>query len=164
MNDHQDFRSNLADLLPQLRRFALALTRSKHDADDLVQSAVERALTRSEQWTPDTRLDSWVYKIMQNLWIDQRRQAARRETSAIDTAEHITGDDGREITENRLMAGRAKQAFDALPDDLRAAAVLVIANGLSYAEAAKTLDVPIGTIMSRVSRSRAAVIKALEGH
>lgn len=163
MNDLQSFRSNLADLLPQLRRFALGLTRTRHDADDLVQSAVERALSHAKQWTPGTRLDSWMYRIMQNIWIDQKRSAGRRETTTIDEAVSITGEDGRDVTESKIMAEHAKHAFALLPDELRAAAVLVIVNGLSYAEAAKSLDVPIGTIMSRVSRSRAALVKSLGG-
>lgn len=163
MNEHHQFRSELAKLLPQLRRFALALARTRHDADDLVQSALERAMLRAEQWTPGTRLDSWVYRIMQNLWIDQRRSGARRETAPIDAARNIGGEDGRDVTEQKIMAGRVQAAFDALSPELRTAAVLVMVNGLSYAEAASVLDVPLGTIMSRVSRSRAAVVKALGG-
>lgn len=164
MKEHRQFRSDLAKLLPQLRRFALALARTRHDADDLVQSTVERAMLRAEQWTPGTRLDSWVYRVMQNLWIDQKRGSARRETAPIDEALDISGEDGREITEQKIMAERAKRAFDQLSPELRATAVLVILNGLSYAEASATLGVPVGTVMSRVSRSRVALIEALGGN
>jgi RNA polymerase sigma-70 factor (ECF subfamily) len=163
MNDRHEFRSHLAELLPQLRRFALALTRTRHDADDLVQAAVERAMLRSEQWMPGTRLDSWVYRIMQNLWIDKTRSGRRRETAPLDAANDVSIEDGRVVTENKIMAERAMRAFDALTPELRGAAVLVILNGLSYADAAAALEVPIGTIMSRVSRARAALVKALGG-
>lgn len=158
----EDFREKVAALLPQLRRFALAMTGAPHDADDLVQSAIERALSRAEQWRPETRLDSWMYKIVQNLWIDQtRRRRTRGEASPLDDALHIAGEDGRDTAERRLMLSSARTAFAALAPELRAAAGLVILNGLSYREAAETLEVPIGTIMSRVSRSRRALEEAL---
>lgn len=158
----EDFRSKVAALLPKLRRFALAMAGTPHDADDLVQSAVERALSRAEQWRPDTRLDSWMYRIVQNLWIDQtRRRRTRGETAVLDDALHIAGEDGREVTERRLMLGRVREAFGGLAPELREAAGLVILNGMSYREAAETLGVPIGTIMSRVSRSRRALEEAL---
>ena len=71
------FRHDLAALLPRVRRFALALTGAVADADDLTQAALERALVRQRQFTPGTRLDSWVFRIAQNLWIDQMRSRAR---------------------------------------------------------------------------------------
>lgn len=158
----EDFRTRVTALLPQLRRFALAMTGAPHDADDLVQSAIERALSRAEQWRPDTRLDSWMYKIVQNLWIDQtRRRRTRGEAAPMDDALHIPGEDGRETAERRLMLQSARAAFAGLAPELRAAASLVILNGLSYREAAETLEVPIGTIMSRVSRARRSLETAL---
>jgi RNA polymerase sigma-70 factor, ECF subfamily len=166
-DNHQDFRTNLAALLPQLRRFALSLTGAAHDADDLVQSAIERALARQDQWRPDTRLDSWMYRIVQNLWIDQTRHRRRRPSEPIEEALHLAGEDGRDVTERRLMLKAAKAAFDQLAPEMRAAASLVILNGMSYRDAAEALDVPIGTIMSRVARSRrsleAALLPAVEG-
>ncbi|MGZ8362930.1 MAG: RNA polymerase sigma factor [Caulobacteraceae bacterium] len=160
-----DFPKKVAALLPKLRRFALALTGSPADADDVVQSAVEKALTRAEQWRPGTSLDSWMYRIVQNHWIDQRRTAARRGATAdLDgVALHIAGEDGRETTERRALLRSAWAAFEALSPDLRQAAALVILNGASYQEAAETLNVPIGTIMSRVSRSRKALEQAVNG-
>jgi RNA polymerase sigma-70 factor (ECF subfamily) len=157
-----NFRSELAALLPKLRRFALALTGTRHDADDVTQAAVVRALARPELWTPGTRLDSWMYKIVQNLWIDQLRSARRRNESVpLEDAAHVVGEDARQTTENRLMLAKAREAFDALAPEIRAAGALVILNGLSYAQAAETLGVPIGTIMSRVSRARAGLAAAL---
>jgi len=157
----EDFRDMVAALLPQLRRFALALARTPHDADDLVQSAIERALARQEQWKPDTRLDSWMYRIVQNLWIDQTRQGRRRAAEPIEEAHALVGEDGRDVTERRLMLQAAKAAFDRLQPEMRAAASLVILNGMSYRDAAEALDVPIGTIMSRVARSRRSLEEAL---
>lgn len=160
--DPEDFREMVAALLPQLRRFALALARTSHDADDLVQSAIEKALAKQEQWRPETRLDSWMYRIVQNLWIDQTRQGRRRATQPIEDAYAVAGEDGREVTERRLMLRAAKTAFDGLQPEMRAAASLVILNGMSYRDAAEALDVPIGTIMSRVSRSRRSLEEALK--
>ncbi len=160
-----DFRSQVGALLPKLRRFALALTGSPHDADDVVQSAIEKALSREEQFRPGTRLDSWMYRIVQNLWIDQARGRKRRGEHADidDAALHIVGEDGRVVAERRLMLKAAWSAFETLSPELRAAASLVILNGASYQEAAETLDVPIGTIMSRVARSRRALEQAVGG-
>ena len=76
----EDVRAQLIALLPRLRRFALGLTGSRDDADDLVQAACERALNRLHQWEPDTRLDSWMFRIVKTIWIDQwRSQKARGE-------------------------------------------------------------------------------------
>src|SRR6185503_5641087 len=80
MDQPLSFEDGLVELLPRLRRFANALTRSPADADDLVQMAIERALRSQCQWQPGTRLDSWVYRIMRNLWIDTVRSRSRKET------------------------------------------------------------------------------------
>jgi len=74
----QNVPEQIVALLPRLRRFARNLTRDHHDADDVVQLAVERALTRLEQWDSDARLDSWMFKIVRNAWIDEVRARSRR--------------------------------------------------------------------------------------
>jgi RNA polymerase sigma-70 factor (ECF subfamily) len=153
-----DFRSELAELIPKLRRFAFGICGTAHDADDLVQSAMERALRNEDQWRPGTRLDSWMYRIMQNLWIDQMRQRRSRGTVApLEDAFAVVGEDARVTVENRDMAARAIAAFNALSPEVKAAAAMVILNGQSYRQAADALDVPIGTIMSRVARARRAL-------
>jgi RNA polymerase sigma-70 factor, ECF subfamily len=162
VDPNQDLRSGLVALLPRLRRFAFGLCRSAADADDLVQSAVERALKSEHAWQPGTRLDSWMYRILQNTWIDQtRRHRSRGDETPIDEAFEVVGEDARETLETRAMAAKALQAFGALSPDIRAAASLVILNGQSYREAADALDVPVGTIMSRVSRARRSLETAL---
>lgn len=162
MDETDSFRTELVALLPKLRAFALAMARNAHDADDLVQSAFERALKHGRNADPGFRLDSWMYKIVQNLWIDQtRRKKVRSETATLDDAVQIAGDDGRRVVEGRSSLSRVKTAFDNLSPELRAAASLVIVNGASYREAADALDVPIGTIMSRVARARGAMKESL---
>ena len=159
-----DVRTQLAQFIPRLRRFALTLTRSQVDADDLAQSTLERALACLQQWERGTRLDSWLYRIAQNLWIDQRR-AARLcgPTESADTAMLLPGEDGRESNERQLMVREAIAALASLPQDQQAVLALVSIGGLSYSEAAKVLDVPIGTVMSRLARARRAIAAQVLG-
>ena len=160
---YDDVRRQLGQFTPRLRRFALTLTRSQVDADDLVQSTLERALMYLQQWEPGTRLDSWLYRIAQNLWIDQRRRA-RLCSSAESTDDMLlTGEDGREINERQLMVRDAIRALASLPDEQQAVVALVSIEGLSYAEAANVLDVPIGTVMSRLARARRAIAAQVLG-
>lgn len=148
----------IVDLLPRLRRFALTLTRHKDDADDLVQATVERALARLGSWKEDSRLDSWMFKIMQNHWIDQTR--ARRTRGPQDTDYDLAstpGADGRDVMESRLTLRATLDAAMALPEEQRSVLMLVVVEGLSYRDAADILAVPVGTVMSRLSRARLAL-------
>jgi RNA polymerase sigma-70 factor (ECF subfamily) len=156
-------RTQLGQFTPRLRRFALTLTRSQVDADDLVQSTLERALAYCEQWEPGTRLDSWLYRIAQNLWIDQRRRARLRGSSESADAMMLTGEDGREINERQLMVRDAIRALASLPEEQQAVVALVSIEGLSYGEAAKVLNVPIGTVMSRLARARRSIAAKVFG-
>ena len=154
----KQFRSELVAMLPRLRRFALSLARNRQDADDLVQTAVVRALTQEEAAQNAERLASWLYRIVKNLWIDERRrQAVRGTPEPIDNLNDAPGDDGRRQIEARSDLARAQRIFDRMSPELQTAAVLVIVHGLSYRAAADLLEVPIGTVMSRVSRARRAL-------
>jgi RNA polymerase sigma-70 factor, ECF subfamily len=153
-----DFRTQLVDLMPRLQRFSRGLTGSDADADDLVQSTLLRALDRLDQWQPGTRLDSWLYRIAQNLWIDQvRARRSRGTVSDLDELEVVVGSDGRVTTEAQLTLADTQRALAELPEEQRAVVLLVAVDELSYAEAAAALDVPIGTIMSRLARARRAL-------
>lgn len=150
--------------MPRLRRFAHGLTGSAADADDLVQCTLERALEKLSQWQPGTRLDSWLYRIAQNLWIDQIRSARTRGTAVdVEALDSVAGSDGRVTTEQQLTLRDTRRALAELPDEQRAVLMLVAVEDMSYAEAAKVLDVPVGTIMSRLSRARRALAERL-GH
>lgn len=151
-------RSELIALLPRLRRFARALTRSADEADDLVQTSVERALKNLANWIPGTRLDSWMFRIMKNCWIDEvRSKAVRGRVFAPEEAAMNVGADGAADMELHLEAQAAKAAMEELPDEQRLAVALVLVEGFSYREAADMLDVPIGTLTSRLARGRAAI-------
>lgn len=161
-----EVRTELISLLPRLRRFAYGLTGSVEDGDDLVQSACERALSRIDQFQPGTRLDSWMYRIMQNIRIDQRRsQQSRREFASdpADLADLVVADARREL-DSRMTLGAVRSAVADLSEDQRAVLLLVCVEGQSYKEAAETLSIPVGTVMSRLARARLAVGAALDGN
>ena len=142
-------------LLPRLRRFALGLTGSRDAADELVQSACERALSRLHQWTPGTRLDSWMYRITQTLWISElRREKVRADAVDPATLEGVAWIDGREQSEVHLTLARAVSIIGELPEEQRAVLLLVCVEGFSYKEVAETLDLELGTVMSRLARAR----------
>jgi RNA polymerase sigma-70 factor, ECF subfamily len=164
-NDAPDrFHEDLVALLPKLRRFAFGLAGSRADGDDLVQGALAKALTSRDQWQPGTRLDSWLYRIIQNHWIDTvRAQRARGETVPLDDAHDLVGDDGLRTAENTMALAKMKSALATLPEEQRAVLVMVGLEGVSYAAAAETLGIPIGTVMSRLARGRAALAMAVYG-
>lgn len=149
-------RAELVKLMPRLRRFALALTGSRADGDDLVQDALERALKRLDQWRPGTRLDSWLFKIAQNAWIDQMRsRRARGRVLDIDPDADAPGVDGARAMEAHLTLAKALEALAAMPEEQRVVVTLVLIEGFTYAEAADILGVPEGTVTSRLGRARA---------
>lgn len=160
-----DFRQAMVALLPRLRRFAYSLSHTMDDADDLVQTACERALARQSQFDPNTRLDSWMYRIVQNAWYDRQRAAsARGHTSDEIVIESL------ESNERSLQALEARQELEAvhrciqsMPDNQRVVISLVTIEGKSYKEAAEILEVPMGTVMSRLARGRRRLTEALPG-
>lgn len=150
-------------LIPRLRRFGYALTGSREDADDLTQIALEKALSRIDQWRPGTRLDSWLFRIAHNAWIDEVRARKRRGVPVdIDATSHLRGDDGRDVTNARLDLAEVRAVIASLPEDQRAVLALVAIDGLSYQEAANALEIPIGTVMSRLARARKAISQRIE--
>jgi RNA polymerase sigma-70 factor (ECF subfamily) len=162
-NARDDIGLRMVSFLPRLRRFAHSLTRDQERSEDLVQETCARALARSDQWRPDTRLDSWMYRIAQNLWIDQMRaEKVKGEIIDIAAAGDISGCDGRVVTESRLSLLELRKQIALLPADQRALLGLVCMDGLSYKEAAQALDSPEGTVMSRLARARRTLNEAVE--
>jgi RNA polymerase sigma-70 factor (ECF subfamily) len=154
----------IVDLLPRLRRLARVLSRDPADADDLVQATVERALIHREQWRPGTRLDSWMFRIMKNAWIDESRSRSRRgRVFAPEEQGETVGSDGAAAMDARLIAADISRAMARLPDEQRLAVALVLVEGLSYKEAADVLEVPQGTLTSRLVRGRMALLADLQG-
>jgi RNA polymerase sigma-70 factor (ECF subfamily) len=159
MESSPPFEDQLAALLPRLRRFAHALSRNPADADDLTQAAIERALKSKAQWQPGTRLDSWCYRIARNLWIDTARARSRKGKleAPPEEAERV-GEDPREAIHASLDLKRMMVAMERLPDEQREVVALILIEGFGYREAAEMLDLPIGTVSSRLVRGRTALL------
>lgn len=153
------FEDQLAATLPRLRRFAHGLSRNPADADDLTQMTIERALRAQGQWQPGTSLDSWLYRIMRNLWIDTVRSRGRKDRveAPAETAETL-GHDPRDGIEAAIDLQRAMAAMERLPDEQREVVALILIEGFGYREAAELLGLPIGTVSSRLVRGRLALL------
>jgi RNA polymerase sigma-70 factor, ECF subfamily len=150
-------------LLPRLRRFALMLTGSRADADDLVQATCERAILRRDAWLAGSALDRWLFKIAHNLHRNQRRDHANRLRLVQAHGEtQPWATDGAGHAESGAMLREVRERILGLPEEQRAALTLVAIEGLSYQEAADLLEVPIGTVTSRLGRAREALRAALE--
>lgn len=159
-----DLGSALIDLLPRLRRYALALTRSADVADDLVQSACERALAAAAGPAAGVPLDAWMFRVLRNLWIDGgRRAAARGVEEDVDERFDLAGGDAAQEIEQRLFLAEVRRAIDALPAESRDVLLLVCVEERSYRDAAEMLGIPIGTVMSRLARARARLAELTGG-
>lgn len=164
MESSEAFERDLTKLLPRLRRFAHGLSRSPADADDLTQATIERALRAREQWEQGTRLDSWLYRIMRNLWIDTTRARNRKERyEAPEDEAQFVGQDPREAIDASLELKRAMAAMERLPDEQREVIALILVEGFGYREASEMLGLPIGTVSSRLVRGRTALLAMLGG-
>jgi len=164
-------RQTLPTVLPRLRRFARTLTRNVHDADDLAQIAIERALLRAAQWRApqagatgeqiEAAVRSWMFGIVKNAWIDDLR-SRKRERAVVrgDDGIEDVADDSHTVAEDRLSIVAAMQR---LPEEQQLAVSLVLIEGLSYQEAADVMEVPVGTLTSRLSRGREALAAQLGG-
>ncbi|MBO9575322.1 MAG: sigma-70 family RNA polymerase sigma factor [Sphingobium sp.] len=147
-------------LLPRLRRFAAGLARDLAGGDDLCQMTIERALKSRSQWEEGTRLDSWMYRIMRNIWIDETRARSRRQqTFAGEEAGLDVGVAGEQ--EARVELSLVDRALARLPDEQREAILLVMVEGYGYREAADIIGCPMGTLTSRLVRGRDALQQML---
>ncbi len=152
----------IGSFIPGLRRYARALLRDVTAADDLVQDCLERALTHWSQKRSDN-IRSWLFAILHNLAINRLKQKQKR-------GAHVTLDDAPEAAmsrpatqEEQLHFSDLARAVDSLPEDQRTVLLLVSVEGLAYAETARVLNVPLGTVMSRLSRARDRLSEATDG-
>lgn len=155
MSDVLPFGERLVAFLPNMRRFSMSLTGSADIADDLVQAACERAIAHQDAFDPATRFDAWTFRIIRNLWIDQirrNRTAGRKE----DIADHQDSIGLTELPDvfPRMELREVSAAINRLSDDQREVLILVCIEDFSYRGAAELLDLPIGTVMSRLARAR----------
>ena len=160
----ESVRAQMVELLPRLRRFARGLAGAADQADDLVQAACERALARIEQWTPGTRLDSWMFRIVQTIWLDERRANKVRTGEGHVDAETVEAElafDGGRQMDAHITFDRVRACMAKLPEEQRTVMMLVCVEGQTYKEAADTLQIPIGTVMSRLARARLALARLM---
>jgi RNA polymerase sigma-70 factor (ECF subfamily) len=157
-----DMMELIEPMIPALRRYARSLLRDRSAADDLVQDTLERTITRWHQRRDDSNARTWVFTILHNLAVNRLRQRDRR-------GYHMPIEDAAESSlaeappqEDRVRHGELLAALASLPEEQRSVLLLVSVEDLSYAEAAKVLDIPIGTVMSRLSRARDKLLKLME--
>lgn len=161
--DH-DLRLQIVTLLPRLRRLARALAGTSADGDDLLQTACEKALSRLHQFEVGTRLDRWMFQILKTTHIDRTRQAQRRKHADFtpDLVDVLPFDARiHEQTEAREDLAVIRAAVSHLPEEQREVLALVVLDGLSYRDVADMLDIPQGTVMSRLARARRKLAHAL---
>lgn len=156
------FLDDIETLVPALRRYARALTGNADQADDLVQDCLERAIAKQSLWRPTGPLRPWLFKIMINLHRNERRRQRRSpEHEALDI---LPFEPSSPATQGaRLALAETAAALDRLPAEQREALLLVALEGMSYAEAAGVLDIPTGTLMSRIGRARGALRAMVDG-
>ena len=157
-----DMAHLIEPVIPALRRYARTFVRGAADADDLVQDTLERAISRWHQRRSDGDTRTWLFTILHNLAVNHLRRAARRgrEVPLDDAGESDVAVPSTQ--EDALRRDDILGAVGQLPDDQRSVLLLVSIEDVSYAEAARILDIPIGTVMSRLARARARLLKLLE--
>jgi RNA polymerase sigma-70 factor (ECF subfamily) len=151
---------DLPALLPRLWRFALRLAGDRHDAEDLVQRACVRALERRHQLQPGTSTLSWLFSIVHSVWLNELRARQIRNHGGMQWNEELAdtvADPAACSPEMYALHQQIISAVEKLPEAQRTVMLLVAVEGLSYREAAAVLDVPIGTVMSRLSRARLTI-------
>jgi len=156
-------RDDIAEEIPRLRRYARVLLRDRTAADDLVQDCLERAISREHLFQPGTNLRAWLFTIMHNLHVNAIGRSRRM--VPVDPTDN-TVEERRAVSAgqgDRLVVRDLERALDALSDEQRAVVLLIGVEGLSYAEAAGVLEVPMGTIMSRLARGRERLRRLMDG-
>lgn len=147
-------------MLPRLRRFAVGLARNPADGDDLCQTTLARALEKRDLWQVGTNLNSWIYQIMRNLWIDEQRSRIRRQQTFVEEEAGL-GVGGSGGQEEAAGLSDIDRALRTLPNEQREAVLLVMVEGWSYKEAANIVGCPVGTLNSRLVRGRDALLRQL---
>jgi RNA polymerase sigma-70 factor (ECF subfamily) len=145
----------LPETLARLWRYALVLSGNRDTAEELVQATCLRALERAHQFTPGTRLDRWVFSILHSIWLNEVRSRKVRLGQGLVDADAVLVFDGLNYTETNISARQVLREVQDLPEAQRETVFLVYVEGLTYREAATLLQIPIGTIMSRLSAARA---------
>jgi RNA polymerase sigma-70 factor (ECF subfamily) len=154
----EQVHARLVAFLPRLRRFCHGLTGTADQGDDLLQATFERAISRIDQWQAGSNLENWVFRLASNLNIDRlRSQRVRGVPVDVEEAYDLAGEDELARLESRSELDAVRAALAALPHELRAVMAAVVLEEKTYREAADLLEIPIGTVMSRLSRARQSI-------
>jgi RNA polymerase sigma-70 factor, ECF subfamily len=153
----REVRTGLDPCLARLWRYALVLTGRSDAAEDLVQATCLRAVERADQFVPGTRLDRWLFAILRSIWLNEIRARRISEGGFVD-AEDRLGTDGEQAVETNILAAEVFKVIGPMPEAQRETVLLVYRDGYSYAEAASTLGIPIGTVISRLAAARSALV------
>ncbi len=146
----ETFENQILSLVPSLRRYSRSLARSDSDGEDLLQDCVEKVLVRRDQWR-GVNLRAWVFTIMTNLYRDRHRRVSQHPSVELNETLGLTAED---VSGDPLEKTRLQQALNALSPDHRSVLMLVVVEGYGYQDVANMLAIPIGTVMSRLSRAR----------
>ncbi|TDL86918.1 sigma-70 family RNA polymerase sigma factor [Meridianimarinicoccus aquatilis] len=158
MDTRRELESRIHEYVVSLRRYAMVLTRNPDAAEDLVQETLTKAIAAAEQWQPGTELRVWLFRILHNTHVSERRRHKVREDARIMLPEPVDTSDPTE----RIELQQVLDALSELPEAQRLPIVLVALKEMSYADAARTLDLPLGTFYSRLGRGRAALRKIFD--
>jgi RNA polymerase sigma-70 factor, ECF subfamily len=153
--------TKLEENLPALRRYAFALLRNQSDADDLVQDCLVKALDHLDERTSENDMRPWLFSIMHNLCVSRWRRLRFRSSIVVSDTEADVAVPASQQTTSELHA--ALHSLDQLPEEQRQVLLLIAVEGLEYADVAKILKIPIGTVMSRLSRARDKLRDTMEG-
>lgn len=159
MSKHKNnFDKALLDVMPRLKRYAKVLAVTPESSDDLLQATLERALNKQQQWQADSHLDRWLFTIMSSIWKNEIRSRVVRRGNGLSENVDLLCDSSNENKRDRTFL--YEQVFKevmVLPDNQREAILLVYVEGITYQEAADILEIPLGTLMSRLARARVAL-------
>lgn len=156
-NSYEVIRAELRQLFPKLWRYCMFLTRSSHAADDLAQAACLRALEKAELYKADTNFNGWVFRIAQRLWLNEIRAQSIRTGQGCSPIEEYDLADNNLDPEMNILGKDVLLAIEALPETQKLTVILVYVDGFSYKEAAEVLEIPVGTVMSRLAVARKAI-------
>ncbi|MEL7012459.1 MAG: RNA polymerase sigma factor [Pseudomonadota bacterium] len=155
-------REGLPACFPRLWRFCVSLTGQRDQADDLAQMTCLRAIEKANLFQPGTHLDRWLFVMARRLWFNELRSVSLRKTASFSDGAHIEVDDKKPDAETNIFAREVFERMNTLPEAQRVAALLVFVEGYKYSETAEILDVPIGTVMSRVAAARVTLKSQLD--
>jgi RNA polymerase sigma factor (sigma-70 family) len=153
--------NTIENILPMLRRFAYSLTGNAADADDLVQITLEKILKKG---VPDeVDVNKWAFKVCRNVWIDEYRARKVRQNAVLKPElQEPQSVNEQQAFDSKEMLAQVNVAMNTLPDEQRAILSLVAVQGMSYKEVASSMEIPVGTVMSRLSRARCALLDMMK--